>query len=120
MPFYLMYNRVLNLLAYRFIYVITITCLLYIAQVFAFGSVPLKTYLPDGDIDLTVLGNTSYDSTLVNDVSCILESEEQNTDAEFVVKDLERIDAEVHSPVYTSCTFLVIHFGWLFRQSMIL
>lgn len=64
-------------------------------EVFAFGSVPLKTYLPDGDIDLTVLGNTSYDSTLVNDVFCILESEEQNSDAEFVVKDLERIDAEV-------------------------
>lgn len=64
-------------------------------EVFAFGSVPLKTYLPDGDIDLTVLGSTSYDSTLVNDVCCILESEEQNSDAEFVVKDLERIDAEV-------------------------
>ncbi|TKV96231.1 hypothetical protein SEVIR_9G416400v4 [Setaria viridis] len=64
-------------------------------EVLAFGSVPLKTYLPDGDIDLTVLGNTSYDSTLVNDVSCILESEEQNSDAEFVVKDLERINAEV-------------------------
>ncbi|CAN6300996.1 unnamed protein product [Urochloa humidicola] len=64
-------------------------------EVPAFGSVPLKTYLPDGDIDLTVLGNTSYDSTLVNDVYCILESEEQNSDAEFVVKDLERIDAEV-------------------------
>ncbi|RLN41658.1 uncharacterized protein C2845_PM01G14340 [Panicum miliaceum] len=64
-------------------------------EVLAFGSVPLKTYLPDGDIDLTVLGNTSNDSTLVNDVSCILESEEQNSDAEFVVKDLERINAEV-------------------------
>ncbi|KAF8728607.1 hypothetical protein HU200_017872 [Digitaria exilis] len=64
-------------------------------EVFAFGSVPLKTYLPDGDIDLTVLGNTSYDSNLFNDVSCILESEEQNSDAEFVVKDLERINAEV-------------------------
>ncbi|CAL4939266.1 unnamed protein product [Urochloa decumbens] len=64
-------------------------------EVLAFGSVPLKTYLPDGDIDLTVLGNTSYDSTLVNDVFCILESEEQNSDAEFVVKDLERINAEV-------------------------
>jgi len=32
---------------------------------------------------------------LVNDVSCILESEEQNSDAEFVVKDLEQINAEV-------------------------
>ncbi|CAN6289519.1 unnamed protein product [Urochloa humidicola] len=64
-------------------------------EVLAFGSVPLKTYLPDGDIDLTVLGNISYDSSLVNDVSCILESEEQNSDAEFAVKDLERINAEV-------------------------
>ena len=54
------------------------------------------------DIDLTVIGNTSYDSTLVNDVSCILESEEQNSDAEFVVKDLEQINAEVHSHFHFS------------------
>lgn len=80
----------------------------------------MKTYLPDGDIDLTVLGNTSYDSNLVNDVSCILESEEQNSDAEFVVKDLERINAEVHSPVKTYCTFAVIHFGLWIMQSTIL
>ncbi|XP_024312840.1 uncharacterized protein LOC100823912 isoform X3 [Brachypodium distachyon] len=64
-------------------------------EVFAFGSVPLKTYLPDGDIDLTVLGNASCDSTLIDDVYCILGSGEQNSDAEFEVKDLEHIDAEV-------------------------
>ncbi|GJN07939.1 hypothetical protein PR202_ga25815 [Eleusine coracana subsp. coracana] len=63
--------------------------------VFAYGSVPLKTYLPDGDIDLTILGNTSHDSTLVNDVYCVLDSEDQNNDTEFEVKDLDQINAEV-------------------------
>jgi DNA polymerase sigma len=81
-----------------------------IAQVFAYGSVALKTYLPDGDIDLTILGNTSHDSTLVNDVYCILDSEEQNSDAEFEVKNLDRINAEVCS-AYTSFMFLIIHLG---------
>ncbi|KAL6660107.1 hypothetical protein ACP70R_002229 [Stipagrostis hirtigluma subsp. patula] len=64
-------------------------------EVFVFGSVPLKTYLPDGDIDLTVLGNTSHDSTLIKDVNCVLKSEEQNADAELEVKDLDLINAEV-------------------------
>ncbi|KAL6902041.1 hypothetical protein ACP4OV_004917 [Aristida adscensionis] len=64
-------------------------------EVFAFGSVPLKTYLPDGDIDLTILGNASHDSTLIKDVKCVLESEEQNSDAEFEVKDSNLINAEV-------------------------
>ncbi|CAM0873084.1 unnamed protein product [Alopecurus aequalis] len=64
-------------------------------EVFLFGSVPLKTYLPDGDIDLTVIGNTSCDSTLIDDIYYILGSGEQNTDAGFEVKDLEHIDAEV-------------------------
>jgi hypothetical protein len=37
----------------------------------------------------------SYDGTLGNDISCILESEEQNSDVEFIVKGLEQIDVEV-------------------------
>ncbi|XP_037418910.1 uncharacterized protein LOC119283472 [Triticum dicoccoides] len=65
------------------------------SMVFVFGSVPLKTYLPDGDIDLTVIGNTSCGSTLIDDVYYILGSGEENGDAEFEVKDLEHIDAEV-------------------------
>uniref|UniRef100_A0A0E0E7A9 Polymerase nucleotidyl transferase domain-containing protein n=2 Tax=Oryza meridionalis TaxID=40149 RepID=A0A0E0E7A9_9ORYZ len=36
-------------------------------EVFAFGSVPLKTYLPDGDIDITILGNTALDSTFISE-----------------------------------------------------
>nr|CAB3496018.1 unnamed protein product [Digitaria exilis] len=92
-------------------------------EVFAFGSVPLKTYLPDGDIDLTVLGNTSYDSNLVNDVSCILESEEQNSDAEFVVKDLERINAEVDRKVGKTHLFkrsIILIKAWCYYESRLL
>ncbi|XP_072975133.1 uncharacterized protein, partial [Typha angustifolia] len=64
-------------------------------EVFPFGSVPLKTYLPDGDIDLTALGSSSSDSTLVSDVRCLLESEEDDEDAEFEIKDVQYINAEV-------------------------
>jgi hypothetical protein len=78
--------------------------------------VPLKTYLPDGDIDLTVIGNASHNSTLIDDIYYILGSGEENTDAKFEVKDLEHIDAEVRSPV---CTF-VVHFGQNFGETMIL
>ncbi|OAY79960.1 hypothetical protein ACMD2_04917 [Ananas comosus] len=65
------------------------------SEVFPFGSVPLKTYLPDGDIDLTAFGSAAPDSTLISDVRCILEYEEQNSDAEFEVKDVQYINAEV-------------------------
>uniref|UniRef100_A0A0E0LPT6 PAP/OAS1 substrate-binding-related domain-containing protein n=1 Tax=Oryza punctata TaxID=4537 RepID=A0A0E0LPT6_ORYPU len=61
-------------------------------EVFAFGSVPLKTYLPDGDIDITILGNTALDSTFISEVRGILELEEQE---DVALKGLQFIDAEV-------------------------
>ncbi|KAI7998630.1 hypothetical protein LOK49_LG10G02414 [Camellia lanceoleosa] len=64
-------------------------------EVFPFGSVPLKTYLPDGDIDLTAFGGASFEDALVNDVVAVLEAEDQNGAAEFVVKDVQLIRAEV-------------------------
>ncbi|XP_062198371.1 uncharacterized protein LOC133901096 isoform X2 [Phragmites australis] len=64
-------------------------------QVFPFGSVPLKTYLPDGDIDLTAFGPASSDENLANEIRGILESEEKRKDAEFEVKDVQYINAEV-------------------------
>ncbi|XP_062202180.1 uncharacterized protein LOC133904707 [Phragmites australis] len=64
-------------------------------QVFPFGSVPLKTYLPDGDIDLTAFGSAVSDENLANEVHAILESEEQRKDCEFEVKDVQYINAEV-------------------------
>ncbi|GLU14900.1 hypothetical protein SLE2022_314410 [Rubroshorea leprosula] len=63
--------------------------------VFPFGSVPLKTYLPDGDIDLTAFGGLNVEEALANYLCSVLEFEEQNSDAEFVVKDVQLIRAEV-------------------------
>ncbi|KMT20330.1 hypothetical protein BVRB_1g003300 [Beta vulgaris subsp. vulgaris] len=65
-------------------------------QVFTFGSVPLKTYLPDGDIDLTAFSkNQSLKETWASEVRDILESEEKNENAEFRVKEVQYIQAEV-------------------------
>lgn len=65
-------------------------------QVFTFGSVPLKTYLPDGDIDLTAFTeNQSLKDSWVKEVLNILESEEKNENAEFHVKEVHYIQAEV-------------------------
>ena len=66
-----------------------------VVQVFPFGSVPLKTYLPDGDIDLTALGGSNVEEALASDVCSVLNSEDQNGAAEFVVKDVQLIRAEV-------------------------
>ncbi|XP_021620333.1 uncharacterized protein LOC110620779 isoform X2 [Manihot esculenta] len=64
-------------------------------EVFPFGSVPLRTYLPDGDIDLTAFGGMHIEEALANDVCSVLEREDQNRIAEFVVKDVQLIRAEV-------------------------
>ncbi|KAL3624400.1 hypothetical protein CASFOL_031068 [Castilleja foliolosa] len=65
-------------------------------QVCTFGSVPLKTYLPDGDIDLTAF---SHDLNLkenwANLVRDMLQNEEKNDNAEFHVKEVQYIQAEV-------------------------
>ncbi|MFS7896411.1 putative Nucleotidyltransferase superfamily [Helianthus anomalus] len=62
-------------------------------MVFAYGSVPLKTYLPDGDIDLSVVGARTR--SLIKEIASLLESEEKNSSAEFVVKDVQLIGAQV-------------------------
>lgn len=64
-------------------------------QLFPFGSVPLKTYLPDGDIDLTALSSPNAEESLCGDVYNMLEAEEHNQCAEFKVKDVQYIHAEV-------------------------
>ena len=61
-------------------------------QVFPFGSFPLKTYLPDGDIDLTALSHEDEEEDLVRAVCNILKSED---DSEYQVKDIEHIRAQV-------------------------
>lgn len=63
---------------------------------FTFGSVPLKTYLPDGDIDLTAFSkNQNMKDTWANQVRDTLESEEKDENAEFRVKEVQYIQAEV-------------------------
>ncbi|KAK2444259.1 PAP/OAS1 substrate-binding domain superfamily [Trifolium repens] len=65
-------------------------------QVFPFGSVPLKTYLPDGDIDLTVFGiNQILPETFIPKILQKLESEINNESAKFRVKEVQFIQAEV-------------------------
>lgn len=64
-------------------------------EVFPFGSVPLKTYLPDGDIDLTAFGGIPVEDALASDVCSVLEAEDRNRTAKFVVKDVQLIRAEV-------------------------
>ncbi|XP_031091650.1 uncharacterized protein LOC115996529 [Ipomoea triloba] len=65
-------------------------------QVFTFGSMPLKTYLPDGDIDLTAFSNNqNLKDTWAYQVRDMLEKEEKNDNAEFHVKEVQYIQAEV-------------------------
>ncbi|KFK35360.1 hypothetical protein AALP_AA5G274700 [Arabis alpina] len=65
-------------------------------EIFTFGSVPLKTYLPDGDIDLTAFStNQNLKDSWANLVRDMLEKEEKNEDAEFHVKEVQYIQAEV-------------------------
>nr|XP_008376110.2 uncharacterized protein LOC103439336 isoform X2 [Malus domestica] len=65
-------------------------------QVFTFGSVPLKTYLPDGDIDLTAFSKSpNMKDTWAHQVRDMLENEEKNENAEFRVKEVQYIQAEV-------------------------
>ncbi|KAG5231456.1 nucleotidyltransferase [Salix suchowensis] len=65
-------------------------------QVFTYGSVPLKTYLPDGDIDLTAfIKNPNLKDTWAHQVRDMLENEERNENAEFRVKEVQYIQAEV-------------------------
>ncbi|KAL3615766.1 hypothetical protein CASFOL_040060 [Castilleja foliolosa] len=60
-------------------------------SVFPYRSVPLKTYLPDGDIDLTTFGCSKFEDTLAENIKLILEEEERNASSVFVVKDVQLI-----------------------------
>ncbi|KAJ6855176.1 hypothetical protein NC651_039988 [Populus alba x Populus x berolinensis] len=65
----------------------------FTVEVFAFGSVPLKTYLPDGDIDLMVLSHQNMEEELARGVCTLLQREE--LDPEFQVNDVQYIHAQV-------------------------
>ncbi|XP_022997710.1 uncharacterized protein LOC111492589 [Cucurbita maxima] len=64
-------------------------------EVFPYGSVPLKTYIPDGDIDLTAICCANTESAVVSDIHAVLKEQELNGASQFEVKDVHCIDAEV-------------------------
>lgn len=64
-------------------------------EVIRFGSVPLKTYLPDGDIDLYIFARNDLKETWAQDVLKALKQAEDDADAEFRVKEVQYIQAEV-------------------------
>ncbi|KAJ1377111.1 hypothetical protein SESBI_49230 [Sesbania bispinosa] len=67
-------------------------------KVFTFGSVPLKTYLPDGHIDLTTFVDKRFlKDSMIPEVLEILKYEESNEVAQFHVKEVRYIQAEVQS-----------------------
>ncbi len=64
-----------------------------------FGSVPLKTYLPDGDIDLAVFQGKGprLRDVWTTELSALLEAEGRNALNLHRVKDVQIINAEVRS-----------------------
>ncbi|KAH0928443.1 hypothetical protein BRARA_D00350 [Brassica rapa] len=62
-------------------------------EVFSFGSVPLKTYLPDGDIDMTVITKQDMEDKFFEKMYNTLKSEEGKP--EFDVTDVKFIPAQV-------------------------
>jgi len=65
-------------------------------QAFMFGSVPLKTYLPDGDIDLCIFSpDTSIKDTWATRLHAKLEEEQQSPHSPFKIGDVQVINAEV-------------------------
>lgn len=66
----------------------------YGTEVFPFGSFPLKTYLPDGDIDLTVLCNPNVEEILAQDICHVLEGK-AGKESKYQVTDVQYIRAQV-------------------------
>lgn len=65
------------------------------SQVFPYGSIPLKAYLPNRDIDLTTFCYLDFEDFLVYGVYSILMGEEHYNAAQYKVKDVHCIDDEV-------------------------
>jgi exonuclease III len=63
---------------------------------FMFGSVPLKTYLPDGDIDVSIFCQSkNIKDNWTTRLQEMLEAEQRNSKAQFKIGDIQVINAEV-------------------------
>ncbi|XP_052877268.1 agamous-like MADS-box protein AGL21 [Gossypium arboreum] len=63
-------------------------------KMFPFGSVPLKTFLPDGDIDLTALSHQNMEENFARYICSILQDNQQNS--EVLVQDVQYIRHSYH------------------------
>uniref|UniRef100_A0A7C9AQJ3 Polynucleotide adenylyltransferase n=1 Tax=Opuntia streptacantha TaxID=393608 RepID=A0A7C9AQJ3_OPUST len=63
-------------------------------KVFPFGSVPLKTYLPHGDVDLTVVSHYDTGQDLASDIHNLLQME-MTINTEIQVRDVVYVPAQV-------------------------
>lgn len=72
---------------------------------------PLKTYLGDGDIDLTVICSPDDKELLAEGMYAILKYEEQNMYAEYTVKDTKMIGAEVLFSLNLDASILHFNFS---------
>ena len=67
-------------------------------RVFTLAYVPLKSYFPDGDIDLSLFSkHQNLNDTWAKEICSVLESKEKSEYAEFHVKEVHYIKAEVYS-----------------------
>nr|XP_028961798.1 uncharacterized protein LOC103432908 isoform X2 [Malus domestica] len=91
-------------------------------QVFSFGSVPLKTYLPDGDIDLTALCLPNLVDMLALKICAILE-DHQPQDSKFQIKDVCYVRAQVDRLFGKDHLFkksIILIKAWCYYESRIL
>lgn len=75
------------------------------ATAMPFGSVPLRTYLPDGDIDLSIFCPDPLKDGWAPKLHARLEEEQRNAHAPFKIGDVQVINAEVfhHSHARAIC-----------------
>ena len=78
-----------------------------------FGSVPLKTYLPDGDIDLAVFQGKGpkLRESWTSDLKNYLERETAKVNPQYRIRDVQIINAEVghlSSTGHRVCSVLVM------------
>ncbi|CAH9138566.1 unnamed protein product [Cuscuta epithymum] len=92
-------------------------------EVFPYGSVPLKTYLPNGDIDLTALSDPTIEESLAQNILASLQAEEQKQNTEYDVRDTQFINAEIDRIVGKNHLFkrtLMLIKCWCYYESRIL
>ena len=82
-------------------------------HVYAFGSVPLKTYLPDGDIDLSIFLKNATPETRVNwlnELEAALKAEQRRTGASRI-GDVSSVSRAEVRPA-TACTSWSVESIW--------